>query len=594
MKKLHIGSDRFALDASVAEDVIAILGRRGRGKTNTAVVLVEELHAAGARFCVADPVGVWWGLKSSKDGRSAGIPVVVMGGDPERRDVPLEEAAGRVIADFVADPSSPSVVLNFRSFRKAQMARFMADFLEQLYQRNREPLHLVLDEADQFAPQRVMGETARLVGAAEDVCKMGRARGLHPIVITQRPAALNKNVLTQAGLLVCHQLTGPQDQKAVDEWIRANADEEGRAGFLASIPELARGEAWFWQPDLPIFERVHVRERKTFDSSATPKRGEERKGPRVLAEVDLEALKKQIASTIEKAKAEDPRELRKQLVQQAKTIATLEEQLLRKPAAAAPTATREKLVLREAQIERLVATCDRLHVAYGALVDDLAARVGGPVQKIANEMKAALAAIRVQAGGAHGAVSAAAGAGRSSEGAKRPAALPGREHRPAPVVNGEGDASVGSGGLRRILVALAQRPQGLTTSQIGVRASLSSKSGTFDTYLSRARKAGWVTGERHGLRITEAGLAALGSYEPLPTGRALLTHWLRELGSGGAARILQALADAYPNELSRNDVAQAANLTGNSGTFDTYVSRLRSLELISGRGALKASDELFD
>lgn len=31
-----------------------------------------------------------------------------------------------------------------------------------------------------------------------------------------------------------------------------------------------------------------------------------------------------------------------------------------------------------------------------------------------------------------------------------------------------------------------------------------------------------------------------------------------------------------------------------SGTFDTYLSRLRTLELVEGRGDLKASDELFD
>lgn len=34
---------RFSLPLDAASDVIAILGRRGRGKTTTATVLVEEL-----------------------------------------------------------------------------------------------------------------------------------------------------------------------------------------------------------------------------------------------------------------------------------------------------------------------------------------------------------------------------------------------------------------------------------------------------------------------------------------------------------------------------------------------------------------------
>jgi hypothetical protein len=43
------------------------------------------------------------------------------------------------------------------------------------------------------------------------------------------------------------------------------------------------------------------------------------------------------------------------------------------------------------------------------------------------------------------------------------------------------------------------------------------------------------------------------------------------------------------------DIGERANLAHKSGTFSTYLSRLRTLELIeSGRGWVKASDELFD
>jgi len=145
-----------------------------------------------------------------------------------------------------------------------------------------------------------------------------------------------------------------------------------------------------------------------------------------------------------------------------------------------------------------------------------------------------------------------------------------------------------------MLVALAQRPQGLSAHQLGVRAGLSSKSGTFDTYLARARKASWIAGDRGQLTITDAGLEALGSYEPLPTGVALLDHWLRQLGNGGASRMLHALANAYPRPLTREALGEAAGLTGNSGTFDTYLGRLRALELVSGKRELHASAEFFE
>jgi hypothetical protein len=159
------------------------------------------------------------------------------------------------------------------------------------------------------------------------------------------------------------------------------------------------------------------------------------------------------------------------------------------------------------------------------------------------------------------------------------------------VGDGPGDASIGNSGLRRILIALAQR-SGLNRRQLGLRACLSSRSGTFDTYLSKGRSNGWIEGSAQ-LQITAAGRAALGEYIPLPEGQALLAYWLNELGNSGAARILRALADAYPRALTRAELGAAANLSDRSGTFDTYLSKLRTLELVEGRGELRASEELF-
>jgi hypothetical protein len=141
-----------------------------------------------------------------------------------------------------------------------------------------------------------------------------------------------------------------------------------------------------------------------------------------------------------------------------------------------------------------------------------------------------------------------------------------------------------------MLIALAQRPQGLTNAQLGVRAGVSSRSGTFSTYLGRARSQGWIDG-RGTVKITDAGLAALGPYDPLPAGRELAEYWMRELG-GGAARMLAALVDAYPNALTNEQLGGAANISHVSGTFSTYLGRLRALELVEGRGELRASEEL--
>ena len=87
---------------------------------------------------------------------------------------------------------------------------------------------------------------------------------------------------------------------------------------------------------------------------------------------------------------------------------------------------------------------------------------------------------------------------------------------------------------------------------------------------------------------------ALGSYEPLPHGSELLSYWIGELGNSGASRMLQTLASKYPSAISASEMAEEIGMA-ESGTFGTYLGKLRSLELVTGsRSAIRASDELFD
>jgi hypothetical protein len=183
---------------------------------------------------------------------------------------------------------------------------------------------------------------------------------------------------------------------------------------------------------------------------------------------------------------------------------------------------------------------------------------------------------------------------------KQRAPDPRRESPPARTSgfssSGEGkkpEAGLGNSGLRRMLIALAQR-NGLTAKQLGVRAGMSSKSGTFSNYLGRGRSNGWINGSRDRLGITEAGLAALGSYDPLPEGKDLLSFWLGELGNSGAMRMLSALADRYPNPMTAEELGEIAEISAGSGTFSNYLGKLRTLELVIGtRSDLRANEELF-
>src|SRR5262249_43504131 len=124
------------LPVDTVTETILIEGMRGSGKTTTGTVLVEEMITAGLRTCVVDPTGVWWGLRSSADGLHPGLPVIIFGG--EHADLPLPPSAGIVMADLIVDQPDLVCVLDLKLMRKGAQRRFMTDFLERIYERNRD------------------------------------------------------------------------------------------------------------------------------------------------------------------------------------------------------------------------------------------------------------------------------------------------------------------------------------------------------------------------------------------------------------------------------------------------------------------------
>lgn len=556
----------LALADDVLTDVTAIVGRRGRGKTNTATVIVEEAHRVGMRFVVIDPVGVWWGLRSSKDGKAAGIPCVVMGG--EHPMTPLEPTSGQVVADFVTSSDVAGVVLDFRLMRKGETVRFMTAFLERLYLKNREDLLVVIDEADKFAPQRPFGEEARLLGACEDVVKMGRARGLHPILITQRPATLSKNVLTQAGMLVAHTLPAPQDQKAIDAWIRERADEEHRAEVLSTLGGLERGEAWVWAPERELLKRVTIRERETFDSSATPKRGVRRAEPKVRAEIDLEKLSADIRATVERAKADDPKELRRQVVELKTQLAAA----ARKPAPAMKEPA-PRLAVKETQVKRLHELARRCEVAADrnqAAVDAL--------RKEASTLKGALAALGLSPRPAAGPGS---NAWRGAAPVPPPPPPPRAARGPASIVEGVTPAR------QRILDALAWlesvRIPVANRTQLAMLADQSPTSSSYQNNLGGLRSLRLLEYVAAGIQLTDEGRAAAASPDTPPTSAELQASIMRRLPPA-RARILAELIRAYPRGLARGALADLAAQSATSSSYQNNLGALRSLGVIDYRG----------
>lgn len=594
-------SETLALPVEAVTETFAILGKRGSGKSSTAVVMAEEMIRAGHQAVVVDPVGTWWGLRSSADGKGEGLPVVIFGGD--HADVPLTEKAGEVVADALIDGRFPAI-LDLSHLSKSAMRRFMTDFAERLYHRNREAMHLIVDEADLLAPQRVPADGLRLLGAMDDIQRRGRARGIGTTLITQRPAVINKDLLSQAEVLVALRLTGVRDVAAIDEWVRLNADEDEAKKVKASLASLPVGTAWIWSPSLlGVLEKVPVRRRTTFDSSATPKPGQPRPVAEAFAAVDTAALGARIQALAEEAAAADPKTLRARIVRLEKELADARSA---PPASAEPVRV-ETIVevpvpaLSEEQVAVIAESTERIRTYAANACERAEHAVAQIEEQIADLVPLLLLAQQAGTPGPAAAGSAPAPDGDASPGRRQAPVPPAASRAASPRRQAKSEAAPTTTGTlpkaqRLILTVLAQQP-GRTAVQVALMTGYSHKSGGFRNALSSLRSAGHITGSgSSGMEATDEGLAALGDFEPLPTGAALLEWWKdKHLGKAERA-IVDILAEDYPAPVPVTKIAERTGYSASSGGFRNALSRLRTLQIAynDSPGVLALAPEFID
>lgn len=570
MSKLHLSTD-LSVPIDACTQTFAWIGRKGSGKTYGAGKLVEELMDHDVQVVILDTVGNWYGLRLSSDGKPTGYEIPVFGG--LRQDLPLLATAGEVVADVVID-SQRSVILDVSQFNFSERKRFAADFGTRLWQRKKgesqpSPLHLIIEECQLIVPQFVGKDDTRMVHVYEEIIRLGRNYGIGISMLTQRPQSVNKEVLTQAECIMAFQLNGVPERKALKDWLTY---EGGDVNLVNELPGLAVGTCYLWSPQwLHKFEKITIAKKTTFDASATPKMGAKtiRRDPAPLDVKDIEA---RMVSTIEKAKADDPRLLKQE-------IAKLKAELQRTPVAAIPPSkVKEVPVLKGKQLAQLETFCTKLMreaERHGSAMSIFWSNLNQVAESLLKAIKSVSQERSVVAVTSH----------RDTRMIQAPMHI----HRQESI----SDAEIGKSGLRRMLVALAQRSVGLTKRQLGVRAGLSSQTGTFSTYLSKAKSNGWMAEQAGVLVITEKGLAALGDYAPLPAGKDLLLYWLSELGESGAGRMLHVLSKVYPSTMTKERLGVEANLSPTTGTFSTYLSKLRALQLIEGSREIRASEELF-
>lgn len=570
-------AERFALPVEIVTQTIALLAKRRAGKSYLARKIAEQLFGADQQIVIVDPKGDWWGIRSAANGRDPGLPIVIFGG--ERGDVNLEASGGELVAKLVVE-ERVSALLDLSLFRKHEVATFMTGFLEALYrlkalERNRTPMMLLVDEADAIAPQNPQKGEERMLGAAEDIVRRGGQRGIGCTLITQRSAVLSKNVLTQAEVLIALRTISPQDLKAIGAWIDVHGTDEQRKVLMDSLPSLPIGDSWVWSPGWPtsggIFERIHTAPIATFDSGASPKPGHKPVAPKKLADVDLAAVRAQMAATIEKAKQDDPRELRRRIAELEKQIKAVKAE--RSPPPALQPKAIEVPVFSDASLKALA--------DLGKKVGELQATVLGAMDRAGRQIERATKRLTPAPTRTTEPVAARIPT-RVEMAARRKTML---EHLPPIDERTAHVAKVAPGtlpaGARKLLAALATfAPKALTRAQVATLAGLSVKGGTFGTYLSLLKTNGLIDVAGDGIRLIGEGVHYPGGDTPR-TREQIIALWNKHLPAGARA-MLRCVVDEGP--ISRDLLGHRTNIEPSGGTFGTYLSLLTTNGLVEKNG----------
>lgn len=575
MDELKIG-ETVSLPVQSVTEKIGVFGISGSGKTNTAGVLVEEMFRAGQHVVVFDPLGVCWGLLSSQDGQSAGLPLVILGG--KRAQLPLTASNGAIVADLIVQQRL-SCILDLSRFDVAESTEFCAALIRRLLDSNAAPLHLVFDEAQMFAPQSPEKRQAPLVSAMERLTLTGRVSGLGMTFVSQRPSLVSKNVVSQMGVLICHRINHVADQKVLSDWAAAKMTPEQLAAMRQTLALQGKGEAWIVgeSDEQAICQQAQIRRRETFDSSATPKVGQAVNAPQTLAETDLTQLRDVLTAAMNDAETDDPETLK----QQVRMLRTqLSGQGGERPVREIVRV--EVPIVREEDMARLEAVCQTV-VAHGQELLALGETIRRLLKTAEPEPSAPVAAAPVNSVLAK--TPARAAAPKPTHKVRRP--MPNTQHLTPNV-------QLSTGAKHLLTVMARNHPRKLTKKQLGTLAQRSHTGGAFQESLGKLREAGFYQMDGDYLILTAAGRQAanIGDLKPQTTAE-VLSLWQSAL-KAREMDILRLLVSVYPKGLHRERIALQFSLEPTGGAFGGYLSTLRTNGLITlTQGVAKASADLI-
>jgi hypothetical protein len=288
-----------------------VTGKSGSGKSNSASVIAEKLLDNGFGLLIVDIDGEYYGLKEAYE-------ILHVGAD-EECDIQITTDHAEKVASLALEKNVP-IILDVSSFLDDDEAEAVLTAVSRhLFakaKKQKQPFLVLVEEVHEYIPENgSVGECGKML---IKIGKRGRKHGLGIVGISQRPADVKKDFITQCDWLVWHRLTWDNDTSVV----RRVLDGE----YATAVESLDDGEGFLMTDWSGSVRRVQFQRKRTFDAGATP-------GLDDFERPDLKSVSDDLVSELEaiseekQAREDRIGELRAELDRKNSKIAELEAKL---------------------------------------------------------------------------------------------------------------------------------------------------------------------------------------------------------------------------------------------------------------------------
>jgi DNA-binding transcriptional regulator GbsR (MarR family) len=287
-----------------------VLGKSGSGKSNSASVVVEELLEDGYPVLIVDVDGEYFGLKEEYE-------LLHLGAD-EECDLVVGPEHAEKIAELTLEQNIP-VILDVSGYlheeKQKELIKEVGRHLFAKEKKLKKPFLMLVEEIHEYIPEAGLDDVGKML---IKVAKRGRKHGLGLCGISQRPADIKKDFITQCDWHIWHRLTWDNDTKVVRRVLGSE--------YADNVQDLDDGEAFLltdWDDQIRC---VQFRRKHTFDAGATP-------GLEEIERPDLKSVSEDIISELEvisekqQAKTNELERLHSKLEEREERISQLEEDL---------------------------------------------------------------------------------------------------------------------------------------------------------------------------------------------------------------------------------------------------------------------------